>query len=948
MLFDREGEKQQLDRLLATVRERLSGALVLRGEAGVGKTALLEYATASADDMLVSHVVGVESEMELGYAGLHQLLIGFLPRLERLPAPQREALGSAFGLLDAAPPDVFLVGLAALTLLADAAVERPVFCVVDDAQWLDRVSAGALGFVARRLLADRIGMLFAVREEARLPAGLEGLTELQVRGLPERAARELLASVAAAGLEPGVGEQIVHETRGNPLALVELGRELTNEELSGGAPLPRPLPIGRRLEERFLSRVRRLPADTQTLMLLASAQQDGDPAQLWRAAEGLGLGQQAADPPELERLLAVEPRVAFRHPLMRSAVYQGASRQERRRAHEALAAAIDPELDPDRRAWHRAETAVAPDEEVAAELERSAERAGRRGGLASEAIFLARAAELSTDDASRFRRLLSAARAEHFAGSPLRALALLDRTARSAAGPLEQAYALWLRGTITFILGDASEATSFRLRAALSFEPLDLRAARETMLDALAYAFWAGPPALRETAMAAKALAHMPESQTTATDLLVDGIAALHLGEWAAAAPLLHDAIARSRAGELSRSKGLGGTELVPAMGCLAAAYLCDLEGWYELTCRVIQSERDIGALTLLPYALDYAGVLDVYCGRFDRAEAHLAAARDVLAATGTPYVMGTTFAETVLLAHRGREAEAREAATSLGQISAARGLILVVSFARAQLCILDLSLGNYAQALAAAREVFTADPPYIGIKALPDLVEAACRAGDIDAATTGLMRLQQRAQASGTPWALGLLARSQALLAQDGEAERLYREALAELTRAGAAVDLARAHLLYGEWLRRRRRRRDAREQLGKAHEMFDTMGAAAFAERARVELLATGEHVRKRTVDTREELTPQEDRVAGLAAEGVSNQQIAAQLFISPSTVAHHLRKVFSKLGVHNRAQLAHVLPGSAETHESPAARDAERAEQGRAALGDQKLEEFPETEL
>ena len=912
MLLDRVAEKDALDGVLAAVREGLSGVIVLRGEAGVGKSALLKYVAASAADMDVARTLGIESEMELGFAALHQVLVPFLSRLERLPGPQREALGSAFGLVAGPPPSLFLVGLAALTLLADAASQRPVLCVVDDAQWLDQASAMVLGFVARRLLADRVGMVFAVREESGRPAALEGLTELRVGGLPEDVARELLASVATGRLDRRVGKRVVAETRGNPLALVELGGELTGEELSGGAPLRQPLPIGRRLEERFLARVRALPAETQTLLLLASAQQQGDTALLWRAAGALGIGPQAADVPELERLLAVEPQVAFRHPLMRSAVYQGASQTDRRRVHEALAAAIDPGLDPDRRAWHRAAASVGPDEEVAAELERSAERAGSRGGLASEAAFLARAAELSTDHAARYRRLVSAAQAEHFGGSSARALALLDRAEPSAGGALEQAQALWLRGRIAFILGDAAESVSLRLRAALAFEPLDIRAARDTMLDIFGFVFWVPPAAMREVAMAAKALPHVPESRATAVDLLVDGFAVLHLGDWDAAAPLLHEAIARLRAGEPAPREGLGGFGVALARGALAAAFLCDLEGCHELMCREIESLRDIGALTSLPYNLDYTAILEVYRGRFDRAEAYLAEAREMLSAIGTPYVTGANFAEMVLLVHRGREAQARAAADRLSQVSAARGQSMVASLVRGQLCVLDLSLGNYRAAFAAAQQVFAADPLYIGIKAMPDLVEAAYRIGEQDAARTGLTRLRERARASGTPWALGLLARARALLADDADAEQLYAEALTLLTRAGAAVDLARTHLVYGEWLRRQRRRRDARRQLRTAHEMFESMGAGAFAERTRKELLATGEHARQRTVDTRGELTPQEDRIARLVAAGAANQEIAAQLFLSPSTVDYHLRKVFRKLDVSNRTQLARRLTG------------------------------------
>jgi DNA-binding CsgD family transcriptional regulator/tetratricopeptide (TPR) repeat protein len=915
MFLDRAAEKGALDRVLGAVREGLSGVFVLLGEAGVGKSTLLDYAVASAADMDVVRAAGVESEMELGFSTLHQLLAQFMGRLDQLPAPQREALSSAFGLAAAAPPDVFLVGLATLTLLADAASQRPVLCVIDDAQWVDQASARALGFVARRLFADRVGMLFATRDEPGRPASLDGLPELRVNGLPESSARELLASLGPGHLDPQVSEQVLSEARGNPLALVELATELSGGAFSGGTPLNYPLAIDKRLEERFLSRVRSLPADTQMLLLLAAAQELGDPALLWRAAGHLGIGPQAAYLPELERLLTVEPQVGFRHPLMRSAVYQGASSHARRRAHEALAAATDPGLDPERRAWHRAEATVGPDEDVAAELERAAGRAGQRGGLAGQAAFLERAAELSTDDVSRSRRLVAAAEGHSFAGAPQRALMLLDRAARSADGLLEQANLLRMRARTTFYLGETVEAVSLFVHAALAYEPVDIRAARDMVLEALGYCYWAGPAAMHDAAMAGKALPRLPEPETTAMDLLMDGFADLYLGDWLAAAPPLHEAIARARAGELSRWEAPGGERITPWAAWWAAMHLCDLEAWRALVSRGMESFRRRGMLTSLAATLDNLGVLEGYCGRFDRAEACLAEAHDVMVAIGAPKPVRTTFTEVVLLAYGGREAKARDAVARLGETSTTRGEgNRVASAARAELCVLDLGLGNYEQAFAAAQVVFAADPPFIGIKALPDVVEAACRAGEEEAATAALARLQQRARASGTPWALGLLARSRALLADDAETDELFGEALAQLTRAAATVDVARAHLLYGEWLRRQHRRSDASDQLRTAHQMFDTMGAEAFAERARTELLSTGEHVRERTVATHGGLTPQEDRVARLAAYGATNREIAARLFISPSTVDYHLRKVFLKLNVTNRTQLARRLTVSA----------------------------------
>ncbi len=675
-LLDRSQEKEALDELLGAVRAGLSGAVVLVGEAGVGKTALLDYAAASAGaEMEVVRVVGIESETEFGFAALHQLVVPFVGRLERLPAPQREALGSAFGLVEVArPPDLFLVGLAALTLLADAGAERPVLCVIDDAQWVDQASARVLGFVARRLLADRVGMLFGVREESARPVGLEGLAELPVKGLPESEARLLLSSVAAPALELRMRERIVLEARGNPLALVELGRELAEEPLSVSASLGQPLPMGRRLEERFLARVRSLPVQTQMLLLLAAAEQLGDPALLWRAAEQVGIGQQDAEQPELYDLLAVEPRVAFRHPLMRSAVYQGAPPDARRRAHEALAAAIGPELDPDRRAWHRGAASVRPDEDVASELERSAERAGRRGGLASQAAFLERAAELSTDDVSRSRRLVAAAEAHSFAGAPQRALVLLDRAARAADGSLEQAEALRLRARTALDLGETAEAASLFVRAALAYESLDIRAARDMVLEALGYCYWAGPGAMHDAAMTGKALPSVPEPETTAMDLLMDGFADLYLGDWPAAAPPLREAIARVRAGELSRWEAPGGERIPFWVAWWAAMHLCDLEAWRELISSGMESFRRRGMLTSLGATLYHLSVLEGYCGRFDRAEACLAEAHDVMVAIGAPQLVRTTFTEVVLLAYRGREAEARAAVERLGETSATRG----------------------------------------------------------------------------------------------------------------------------------------------------------------------------------------------------------------------------------------------------------------------------------
>ena len=917
MLLDRDVEKQALDRLLATVREGLSGSIVLRGEAGIGKSVLLEYVIASAGDVQVTHVVAVESEMELGFAGLHQVLVPFLRGLERLPAPQREALGSAFGLIGGVAADLFLVGLAALTLLADAAAEQPVLCVVDDAQWLDQASAGALAFVARRLFADRIGMLFAIREPSERVTAFEGLNELRVGALPDDEARELLASVAAGSLDQRTRERIVLESRGNPLALVELGGELTPAQLAGSSRLPEPLPLSRRLEERFLSRVRTLPQQAQTLLLLASAQQFGQPGQLWRAAESLGIAREAADLPELDRLLTFEPRVAFRHPLIRSAVYQGASLRARRQAHEALAAGSDPCLDPDRRAWHLAAAAVGPDEGVAAELERAADRARGRGGYAATAAFFNRAADLTPDEQRRAMRRLHAAQAELAGGAPAVAASLLEQTMPSLADGLGRAEARCLEAHVRFALGECRGIAAMLLDAARAFKPLDLARARETLREAFEVSLYAGREAgeagTSAIARVARETPRSPEAPELPADLLLDAVALLDV-DYAAGARVLQRAIRR-----YAEDNATDGREIAKFsdLGIMAALELRDDRSAQALSSRILKLARERGDLMALLQALAHQVQEDVLAGRFSAAEAALAEGQDIASATGnigvfrSAGIMGLR-----LLGWRGEEGRTREVAAAATADAIERGAGGHVVAVRSQVAPLELALGNYQAASDWLRPVYEEDPFYAGTFVLPDLIEAATRTDKRPVALAALERLSERSLASGTELALGLLARSRALLADDSSAENRYNEAIGHLERCQTRPELARAHLLYGEWLRRRRQRRDAREQLMIAYDMFDSMGAEAFAKRARVELLATGEHVRQRTVATRDELTPQEERIAWLASEGASNHEIAAQLFISPSTVAYHLRKVFRKLGIHHRAQLAHAMPEQADS--------------------------------
>src|SRR5579859_2872060 len=908
MLVDRVAETDVLERLLASVRDGLSGVLVLRGQAGIGKTALLDWTAGQAGDMLVTRVAGVESKMDLGYAALHQLLVPFLDGLEELPGPQRHALGAAFGLAAGPPPDRFMVGLAALTLITGATPGRPALCVVDDAQWLDRVSVEVLGFVARRLFADRVGMLFAVRTGEQQTVAFEGLSELPIGGLQEHAAGELLAASVGQPVDPRVGERIVAETAGNPLALVEFGGELTAAEASGQVPLAEPLRFGGRVEELYRSRVRALPAEARMLLLVAAADQLGEPTQVWRAAGALGIDLETAELPAVERLVAWAPVVQFRHPLMRSAAYYAAPASARRRAHEALAAVSDPVRDPDRRAWHLAEAAPGPDEQVAAELERSADRARRRGGWASQATFLERAAALTPDPAGQARRLLAAAEARLVAGEAPTAQVLLNRAAPHLADPPARARARRLEGLTLYAAGRMPEATSVLLDAAPMLLVSDPRLARDTLLDALAAAQLSGQAGtgLTEVLHAVRSAPKVAIARTTMADQLLEGFAAVGERRYEAGAALLRQAIA-SLAGQEAISD-----EDLPHFTALttAAALLYDDSARHLLEHRWVAELRDRGAVAALLIALAVQAGVQLEEGRFADAEASLAEGRALSEATGYRAYLGTfAFADLWVLAWRGREADARSLTARLLSQFAGQDSGYAVAGMHSVLTLLELGLGNYDDALRSALETFPRRP-WLGFGAIAEAAEAGTRSGNRTAAAAGLEAFTPWALASGTHWALGLLARSRALLADDAQAEPEYQLAVEHLRQCRLAPELARAHLVYGEWLRRQRRRRDARGQLRTAWQMFDAMGAQAFAERARTELRAAGEHAGKRTVETRDALTPQEAQIARLAAEGVTNGEIAARLFISTSTVEYHLHKVFRKLGITSRVRLAHAL--------------------------------------
>jgi DNA-binding CsgD family transcriptional regulator len=908
MLVGRTKEIGALEDVLTAVRDGLSGVLVLRGEVGIGKTALLDWAAGTAGDMRLARVAAVESEMDLGFAGLHQLLAPLLDGLDRLPAPQRAALQSAFGLTAGPSPDRFLVGLATLTLLTEAAASRPVLCVVDNAQWLDQASAEVLGFVARRLLADRVGMLIAVQGSEERAVVFHGLPELMVGGLPERAARELLAMVACGPVDPRVSERIVAETAGNPLGLVEFGAELTAAECSCAVPLAGPLRFGGRLEELYLSRVRALPADARTLLLILAADQLGDAARVWQAAGRLGVGPEAMELPAVERLVTSTASPQFRHTLMRSIVYYGAPPAARWRVHEALAAITDPVRDPDRRAWHLAQAASGPDEEVAWELERSADRARGRYGWGMSADFLERSAGLTTDCGRKARRLVMAAEARLMTGETSAARALLDCAAPDLQDPVVRARARRLEGEILFAAGESVAATSVLLEAARMVTPYDARLARDTLLESFAAQLsnWQAAGGA-QVVRAIRSAPGIAEAHATTADLLLDGFAAVAERRFGAAARLLRQAV-----GAVTGGQPVPGDAPQRFLAIrLAATELHDDSAWRELAGQWVARARDQGALAATVIGLGFQASSRLAEGRFAAAEAAITEARTLAEAIGNrAYVAGLAEVEVEVLAWRGDQAGTRLLASQLLRVKADQSRERGRRRVHKAVAALELGLGNYQEALRHALTA-AADQPVLSYPSGPDvLIEAAIRCGDRAAATAALDAVAPWWQACGTPWSLGLLARGQALLADDERAEDGYRLSIEHLRQCQVTPQLARSHLLYGEWLRRRRRRRGAREQLRAACELFGTLGMDTFAQRAQAELRAVGEHAAVPRIGTPDPLTPQEAQIARLVASGATNQQIAAQLFISASTVDYHLRKVFRKLGVTRRAQLPSAL--------------------------------------
>jgi DNA-binding CsgD family transcriptional regulator len=914
-LCGRRSECKSLDRLLEDARGGRSRVLVLRGDAGVGKTALLEYLVANASECRIERSAGVESEMELAFSGIHRLCAPMLSHMEGLPAPQRDALGTAFGLRAGAATDRFLVGVALLSLLSEAAEKQPLVCVVDDVQWLDRASAQVLGFVARRLLAESIAMVFAVREPSD-ERDLGTLPVMVVGGLSDADARSLLDSATLGRLDERIGNRIVAESNGNPLALLELPKGLAAAELAGGFGRPNAHHVASLIEQSFLRRIRSLPSDSQRLLLAAAAEPVGDATTLWRAAGVLGISADAAAPAEEEGLIEFGARVRFRHTLARSAAYRAAAARERQEIHGALAQVTDPKADSDRRAWHRALAAPGPDETVADELEQSADRAQRRGGVAAAAAFLERATDLTPDPVRRGARALAAAQAKFEAGSAGAAFELLGAAEICPLDELQRARLVRMRAHIVFAQRRGREAPAMLLDAAKRLEALHAGLARETYVEALAAEIFVGrlgDGEMERVAVAARA-APTPPGPPSSTDLLLDGLATRFADGYAAGVVPLRRALHAFREQDVRSKEGIIRWlwTTCPVAPEPVAPDLWNDALWEELASDAVRLARDAGALATLPIALSYRAAVHVHAGEFAAASALIQEGEAITEATGNAPLRYTSLA---LAAWRGEEGPAVRLIQAAVREATNRGEGRALGLAGYATAVLYNGLGRYDAALEAARRACEHDDLGFFGWSMVELIEAGARSGARDEAAATLKILEERARAAGTDWALGTLSRSSALLESGLAADELYRDSIERLARCRIVVHLARAHLVYGEWLRRENQRVNAREHLRIAYEMLSRIGADAFAERARGELLATGETVRKRAIETRDVLTAQEALVARLASLGRTNPEIGTQLYISPRTAEYHLRKVFSKLGINSRRDLRDVLPDSAE---------------------------------
>lgn len=905
----RTAECAVLRDVLDTVRNGESAVRVLLGEAGIGKTALLDYMRRSAVGFRQLGAVGIESEMELAFAGLHQVCTPILAFRDQLPRPQRDALEGAFGLSDAAPtPDRFLVGLAVVGLLAAASREGPVLCIVDDVQWLDSVSAQTLCFVARRLLAEPVGLVLALRTPI---DGIAGLPAVVVGGLTDENASSLLESALPGRLDAAVRDRIIAEARGNPLALLAIPKGLSAVDLAGGYQRPDKRPVIAEIEEHYQRTLQALPAESRQFLVLAASEPVGDPTLLVRAMAHLGLAPSVVTPAEEAGLITIDTRVQFHHPLARSVAYRSGGVEERRAAHSALAASTDPDVDPDRRAWHRALAADTVDEVVADELERSARRARQRGGTAAAAAFLTRAVELTPDPAVRGARALAAAEAHREVASFDSARSLLATARLAPLTELQQANLAQLRTRLAFTSARASGNADALIAAIDDFaviagqlETLDRESATEAYLEAMSAAMYVGRAAgTRAAEIAASARrAFTGVSPVRPLDEVAHALAdRLALGA-GPAMPAMQRALASLKnAGEGSGAQWFW--LAFPIVHESLVHEVWDDDGWEVIARHAHRLATERGALALLPPALLARAGAHMEKGEFASARTFVAEANDMAIATGYAPLK---YHRLVLSAWCGEEAEATRLITTALKAGSARAEGRIAGLANYGAAILHNGLGEYRKALEAARAAFEYEDLGFFSELLIELIEAAVRSDDRATADAALARLEERTLASGTHRALGSLARSRALLADTDLAEELYLEAIQHFERTQQAVQLARARLIYGEWLRRNRASAKAREHLRTAHEALTTMGSAAFAERARRELLAAGAKTRKRATAVGDDLSPQEHQIAQLAGRGMTNQEIASQLFISAHTVEYHLRKVFAKMDIRSRREL------------------------------------------
>ena len=917
MLVGRSAEEATIDHLLADAREGRSGVLVLRGEAGIGKSALLEHAAAQADGMRVLRAVGVESESELAFAALHQILRPVLDRIEHLPEPQAAALRSAFALSSETVDDRFRVSLAVLGILAELAEEGPLLCLVDDAQWLDQASADALLFAARRLEAEPVALLLGVRDDTARPFPAPGLDELRLAPLEAAPARELIAARVGTSAAPEVVEWVLENANGNALALVELPAGLTAGQLSGREPLARTVPQATSVEEAYLERVARLPPPVRRLLVVAAAEETGDRATIALAADRLGLDAGGLVQAEEVGIVRVElDRIEFRHPLMRSAVYRSAPFAERERAHAALAEALSGAAEADRRAWHRAAATVGRDDKVAAELEATAERARSRGGHAAAATALERAVELTTDDREQGRLLVAAASAASMAGRDEHAAELAGRATALVEHPLLRSEIARVLGVGEMQRGTTSEAHRITLAAARETAGSAPEKAVELMFHAAISAALGGDlQGLRAVFdLAAEIAPKVTDPVWTQLVRLMVGIGAVQGGDAERGAQLIQDALAETEDMTDPRQLVWSGN------GALNVGDDARADALYA---RAASLARAAGSLGVLTYALASRAPALFWRSRFD--EAAIAATeavrlgREIGALNLVPHPLAILAA---VAAVRGREAEARELAEEALGLSSAHGLGLVAASATWTLGLLDLVRGRpeARERLSSLREGHPGSGhPLYTVLSIPDRIEADVRAGRPDEALRELPMYETWALHSGAPWARARLACCRALLAAGDEATARFDEAVS-LDDASRPLEAARIRLLYGEHLRRGRRRTEAREQLRAALAAFERLGAVFWADRARSELRATGETARKRDPSTLSDLTPQELQIARLVSDGGSNKEVAAQLFLSPRTVEYHLRKVFMKLGIASRADLIRHGLGSASASAEP----------------------------